>query len=611
MIRWNSLILHGLAGLVVAAVSSSAGHAAPADSLVGWWTARLDAGPVKGELVVDRHGNFWRARIAGTQISVPFDGDSVRFALANHRGSFRGRVSENRRTIDGFWIQPATSDDGGFFSQAFATPVTLERRGSSATEWRGRVASLDDAFTLNLQIYRSAAGNRIAAFRNPEMNLVGGYSQFYARTRTDSVFFVIQPDSLGPEIRLNASINPSLDRLRVQFTNLNRIIELKRVPVSQIPSALPRAEGDTNYVYRRPLERSDGWATARARDAGMDEAMLAKLVNRVIRTNPSSGRPMLMHSVLVARQGKLVLEEYFFGHDRDDVHDTRSAGKTFGAVMLGAAMREGARVGPRTPIYDLLAGRGPFANPDPRKAKITVAHLMSHSAGLAIDDNDDASPGNEETMQNQREQPDWWKYTLDLPMAYEPGTHFAYGSANSNLVGAALTTGTRTWLPALFERTVARPLGFGTWHWNLMPTGEGYLGGGARIRPRDLLKVGQMYLDGGVWKGQRIVDTSWVRISTTPQIAVTPATTGLDSSEFRNRYLEGDDGLMWHLGEVRTESRAFRTWYASGNGGQLLIVVPDLDVVVVFTGGNYRQGGVWLRWMTQVVPQEIIPAIRD
>jgi CubicO group peptidase (beta-lactamase class C family) len=339
--------------------------------------------------------------------------------------------------------------------------------------------------------------------------------------------------------------------------------------------------------------------------------VLAKLINRLARTNPSAGRPILMHSVLVARRGRLVLEEYFFGHGRDQVHDTRSAGKTFGAVMLGAAMLEGARLSPETQITRLLAGRGPFANPDPRKDAITLAHLMTHSAGLACNDNDDASPGNEETMQMQRAQPDWWKHTLDLPMAHEPGVRYAYCSANTNLVGAALTTATRTWLPALFERTIARPLEFGRWHWNLIPNGEGYLGGGARLLPRDLLKIGQMYLDGGVWKGKRIVDTSWVRISTAPHMEISPATTGMDSLEFGNNYIRAMEGYLWHLGELKADPRTYHAYMASGNGGQLLVVVPDLEMVVVFTGGNYRQGGIWLRWVSQVIPQEIIPAIRD
>src|SRR5207302_5181519 len=124
---------------------------------------------------------------------------------------------------------------------------------------------------------------------------------------------------------------------------------------------------------------------------------------------------------------------------RNMQHDLRSAGKTFASVLLGAAMKQGVSIGPQTPIYTLLSAKAPFANPDPRKSGITLAHLMTHTSGLACDDNDDASPGNESTMQSQTAQPDWWKYTLDLPMAHDPGTRYAYCSAGMNLMGAALT----------------------------------------------------------------------------------------------------------------------------------------------------------------------------
>jgi len=119
---------------------------------------------------------------------------------------------------------------------------------------------------------------------------------------------------------------------------------------------------------------------------------------------------------------------------------------------------EGAKLGPETKIYELLSGMGPFANPDQRKSQITISHLLTHSAGFACDDNDDASPGNEEVMQTQKQQPNWWKYTLDLPIIRDPGTKSVYCSTNLNLVGAALTGATRAWLPELFDRTIARPL---------------------------------------------------------------------------------------------------------------------------------------------------------
>jgi CubicO group peptidase (beta-lactamase class C family) len=176
-------------------------------------------------------------------------------------------------------------------------------------------------------------------------------------------------------------------------------------------------------------------------------------------------------------------------------------------------------------------------------------------------------------------------------------------------MGAALTTATGTWLPELFERSVARPLQFGEYHWNLMPTDEGYFGGGAWLRPRDLLKIGQTYLDGGVWRGRRIVDSSWVAQSTLARVHISPATTGISPEDFGNFYGEGDDAYTWHLGGVSSATRNYPGYAATGNGGQVLIVIPELGLTVVFTGGNYRQGGIWGRWGNEIVGGEIIPAI--
>jgi CubicO group peptidase (beta-lactamase class C family) len=195
-------------------------------------------------------------------------------------------------------------------------------------------------------------------------------------------------------------------------------------------------------------------------------------------------------------------------------------------------------------------------------------------------------------------------------MAHEPGARYAYCSGNTNLVGGALTIATRTWLPKLFDRAVARPLGFGTYHWNLTPTGDGYLGGGAWLRPRDFLKVGQAYLDGGAWRGRRIVSEEWVGQSTAPRVHISPETTGLSREEFGEYYGEGDDAYAWHLGAIRAGDRSYRTYEATGNGGQLLIVSPELELVVVFTGGNYRQGGIWSRWRDEFLGAGIIASTK-
>jgi CubicO group peptidase (beta-lactamase class C family) len=274
-------------------------------------------------------------------------------------------------------------------------------------------------------------------------------------------------------------------------------------------------------------------------------------------------------------------------------------------------MVQGVDIGPQSRIATLMADRGPFANPDPRKSQITLAHLLTHSSGLDCNDNDEKSLGNEDTMSSQTAQPNWWKYTLDLPMLHNPGTRYAYCSANINLVGGALTVATQTWLPDYFERSIARPLEFARYYWMLSPTGEGYLGGGAFMRPRDLLKLGQMYLDKGVWNGKRIVSADWVRESTAAHIEINPTTTGLSAEDFGNSYAPGSDGYAWHRNGIRVGERVVETYAASGNGGQIVLVVPEYDLAVAFTGGNYRQGGIWGGWGDEFIGAEIIPAIKS
>jgi CubicO group peptidase (beta-lactamase class C family) len=605
------LVIAALAVACAPARQDSGRSPAQNDDLVGIWVFETTFGSdLEGDLMVRRERSAWRAALSGAEARFEGVAREVSFVFPDDLGRYRGALADDGQRIEGFWIRPGVTTDPRFpggSSQPFATPLVLQRAGRET--WHGAVRSLEDSMTVYLRIFHNEEGTLLAAFRNPDQHSHGGAMQFRVAQEGETVWFSAQLDPAQPEIRHEATRVRS-DALQVFWPDLDRTIVLTRRAPSEAAGFFPRPPDDPPYVYRSPSVADDGWATERAGDAGIDEEVLTRLVRRLAAADPGDRRPSLIHSLLVARRGKLVLEEYFYGFHREQPHDLRSAGKTFASVMLGAAMMRGVRVAPETRVYDLLAVLGPFENDDPRKSKITLAHLMTHTSGLACNDYDDASPGNENTMQTQREQPDWWRYTLDLPMAHEPGTRYAYCSANTNLVGAALTTATTTWLPELFDRTVARPLQFGPYHWNLLPTDEGYLGGGAWLRPRDLLKVGQVYLDGGTWRGRRIVNTDWVTRSTAPHFHISPATTGLDAEQFGNSYYEADEAYAWHLGGVRSGERVYPSYAATGNGGQILIVVPELELAVVFTGGNYRQGGIWTRWADQIVGEEIIPAMR-
>lgn len=574
---------------VLMALSGAAGQTpSPADPLIGIWASETTfTPPLRGELVVTRTGSDWLAQLGSVATHFRTTGDSVRFAFPGDLGQFRGMLIEHSRAIKGFWIQSP-----GMILGPYASPLTL--RSKAVNLWRAQVTPLEDTYALFLIVSRDSAGSLVGVFRNPERNHRGGAAQFNVRRSRDSVFFTARPDTTRPEIRYAATFDTTLQRLTLSWPPLGQTLVLTPRRQDQAVGLFPRLPRDSRYTYAPPVAEDDGWQSAPARAVGFDEQKLQTLVQRIADTVPTLPRAPFIHSILIARNGKLVLEEYFAGFQRDFVHDTRSAAKTFTSVLLGAAMLGGAGISPETPIASVLAYAAPFANPDPRKQRITIANLMTHNSGLTCDDNNDASPGNENTMWSQSAQPDFWKFMLDLPMATDPGTRYAYCSGGMNLAGGALTVGTKTWLPELFDRTLARPLQFGHYYFNLTPTLEGYLGGGMRIRPRDLLKVGQLYLNGGIWNGKRIVAQSWVTRSTSQQI---------DAS------IKDGDGYAWHRATLKSGTRTYREYEANGNGGQFLIVVPELDLAVVFTAGNYGDYRVWRFFRDDIVANAVISAI--
>jgi CubicO group peptidase (beta-lactamase class C family) len=123
-----------------------------------------------------------------------------------------------------------------------------------------------------------------------------------------------------------------------------------------------------------------------------------------------------------------------------------------------------------------------------------------------------------------------------------------------------------------------------------MPNSQGYMGGGLYLRPRDELKLGQLYLSGGVWNGRRIVSKKWVQQSAAAYSTFDPQTDYDAPHEY---------GSAWHINHLRVGVRVFRTYSAGGNGGQIVIVIPDLDMVVGFNGESYGEFSKWYRWGLQ------------
>lgn len=560
------------------------------DKLVGLWgVERVFGMQVQGSLTLDGRGGDWQADIAGLQAPVRYSKGEVDFILPGGAGSFHGRESADGKRVEGFWRQPP----GMTLEQAYATPLTLLR--SQPGVWQGEVHPLTDRVSLYLMVSRGSDGKLQAFIRNPEFNF--GMRRLYTVSMDGAA--VTLDDSLRKGDKLTGGYDADQDRLTLTVQGIGSF-EFTRRDRDHALGFYPVTPAVDHYIYREPVTQDDGWKAASLQQAGLDIKPLAALVQQVLDTQTDSFKAPYIQSILVARHGKLALEEYFYGFDRDRVHDTRSSGKTLAGTLTGIALDHGAKFSLDSPVYALYGKRyADFANPDPRKQKVTVQDLLTMDSGLACDDNDDASPGNEDSMQGQSQQQDWYKFILDVPMMDEPGDKKAvYCTAAINLLGGIVSQGTGMPLTEFFQKYYAAPLQIRDYHMNLMPTGEAYLGGGIYLRPRDMLKLGQLYLDGGKWHGKRVLSKQWTLDATT-QHSYFPA----------SDYTIGHGyGYTWHLFEAKVGPKIYKEYMAQGNGGQLVMVVPELDLAVVITAGNYGNFPTWRSFFEQLMPQYLIPA---
>jgi len=563
--------------------------ASPEDKLVGLWGVEQVFGPqLQGTLSIDSRGGEWVAEVAGYQAPVWHAKGEVDLILPGGAGSFHGQESADGRRVAGFWRQPP----GVTHDQAYATPVTLLR--SQPGVWQGELRPLEDRVSLYLMISRAEDGSLKAFVRNPEFNF--GMGRLY-KVSLDGSRLTLD-DVLRKGDELSGEYDVGQDRVELTLQGFGHF-EFTRRDRDHALGFYPATPALEHYLYRQPLTEDDGWQTASPRQADLDLKPLAALVQQILDTQTDSFKTPYIQSLLISRHGKLALEEYFYGFDRERVHDTRSAGKTLAGTLVGIALDHGAKFRLDSPVLPFYPQYHDLANPDPRKQKITVEDLLTMDSGLACDDNDDSSPGNEDTMQSQDRQQDWYRYILDVPMQDEPGDRKAvYCTAAINLLGGVIQGSTGMPLTEFFDRYYAQPLQIRDYHMNLMPKGEAYLGGGIQLRPRDMLKLGQLYLDGGKWHGKRVLSSQWTTAATT-QHSFFPA----------SDYAPGHGyGYTWHLFDVKVGTRTYREYMAQGNGGQLVMAVPALDLAVVITAGNYGNFPTWRRFFEDYMPQYIIPA---
>jgi CubicO group peptidase (beta-lactamase class C family) len=294
-----------------------------------------------------------------------------------------------------------------------------------------------------------------------------------------------------------------------------------------------------------------------------------------------------LSSIVVAHRGAVIYEHSFDGTEGAK-HDLRSAGKTIASILVGIAMDRGLIKS----LDDKVVSYFPQYGPDTRG--ITLRQILSMSSGLACNDNDEASPGNEEKMYPQR---DWDKFFFDIPLL-APIPHvplWQYCTAGASLAGGVVQKAAGMPLHEFADQVLFSPLGITDYKWQFTPTGRANTAGGIQLRARDMIKIGQLFLDGGRYQGKQIVSKSWVDESTANQI---------DTEDGR-----GDTyGYFWWRRTYKGAARPLAADYAAGNGGQKIYVFPEAQLVVAMTGNAY--GKRWAHEQNDRILEEfILPAI--
>ena len=337
--------------------------------------------------------------------------------------------------------------------------------------------------------------------------------------------------------------------------------------------ARPRPKGEdspADYHYHPPADLHDGIAIGDIAQSDLGVSTANSIVRGIL-----DGTYPDVDSVLLFQHGKLVLEEYFYGYNARRPHQLRSATKSIVGALAGIAIDRGAVAGAQEPVLPHMSYSS-YENPDPRKAAITVGDFLSMSSGLDCNDHSATSPGRETVIDDK---PDWVKATLDLPLINPPGTKAYYCSGGVAVVGRLIENAVHMHLPEFAQANLFGPLGISQtdWKWNYDLTNADKEFAQIYMRPRDMLKLGILYSNGGRWRGRQVISESWVRTSLAEHSHVDNVSYGYF---WWRRWLE----VETPAGPQRVDLIA-----AQGNGGQKIYLAPQYGLVAVFTGGRLQR----------------------
>ncbi len=339
-----------------------------------------------------------------------------------------------------------------------------------------------------------------------------------------------------------------------------------------------------DYVYSQPPALNDGLETASLESAGMETGPLREMMDLVNGTEMHR-----IHAILVMKDGKLVFEEYFQGYafdmnaanrdgqwmqyGRETDHFMASVSKSVTSVVAGIAVRNGLlpsldrKVIDYFPEYaDILTGE---------KANITLYHLLTMTSGLDFDENTYPYGDPRNDISSMFAAADPIRFALSKPLTSVPGERFFYNSGTVNVLAAIIARAVGMTFLDFANAGLFAPLSTEGGVWQAFASGDTFASGGLYVRARELAKIGQLFLEGGAWRGEQVISPEWIARSQQELVR---------TSGFSFAYAYG---YLWWIRNFTAQGAARRCFFAAGWGDQYMFIIPDLDMIVVFNCGNY------------------------
>ena len=326
---------------------------------------------------------------------------------------------------------------------------------------------------------------------------------------------------------------------------------------------------ELDYTYQQPDRTGDGWETAAINAVGIDSALIDEMMREIIGGNDKN-----LHSVLLIKNGRLVLEEYFYGYDRDRLHFLASVSKSVTSLCVGLSIDQKMTADVETEVHDFFPEYAGTKWID-QKYPISLQHALTMSAGLEWDSMKYHRKDPRHTTYQLYESDDPIKFILERNLAETPGDKFYYNSGLTILLGEIIENTTGQRIDRFSGRYLFSRLGIKDYHWDKFPDGRIQTDGGLHLRPRDMAKIGYMVLKEGQWNGVQIISREWIKESTSKHINAQ----GIGY------------GYQWWIGKAFMKDREIEVLFASGHGGQKIFIIPKLDLVAVFTSRVFNPKG--------------------